>query len=138
MFTPIARRPLQARGGRLVLALGWSFLEGVGAALVLPALAALIAGNYEGKDRAVAYSVIGGVAGAGIAVGPILGLLDGDDALAFVSRRWAAGRDDRGEGEEEGCAGGACGSQQDLRGFETVRSGLGPVTGASSSSPRTG
>lgn len=55
------------------LAFGWSILEGVGAALVLPALAALIAGNYEGKDRLVAYSVIGGVAGAGIAVGPILG-----------------------------------------------------------------
>jgi MFS family permease len=57
----------------LVLALGWSVLEGIGAALVLPALAALIAGTYERRERAVAYSVIGGVAGAGIAVGPILG-----------------------------------------------------------------
>ncbi len=56
-----------------VLALGWSILEGVGAALVLPAMAALIAGNFEGKDRKVAYAVIGGVAGAGIAVGPIVG-----------------------------------------------------------------
>jgi EmrB/QacA subfamily drug resistance transporter len=56
-----------------VLTLGWSILEGVGAALVLPALAALIAGNFEGRDRKVAYAVIGGVAGAGIAVGPILG-----------------------------------------------------------------
>lgn len=56
-----------------VLALGWSVLEGVGAALVLPALAALIAGNYVDGDRRVAYAVIGGVAGAGIAVGPILG-----------------------------------------------------------------
>jgi EmrB/QacA subfamily drug resistance transporter len=55
------------------LALGWSVLEGIGAALVLPALAALIAGNYSGKDRVTAYAVIGGVAGAGIAVGPILG-----------------------------------------------------------------
>lgn len=56
-----------------VLALGWSVLEGIGAALVLPALAALIAGNFEGPDRKIAYAVIGGVAGAGIAVGPILG-----------------------------------------------------------------
>jgi EmrB/QacA subfamily drug resistance transporter len=56
-----------------VLALGWSVLEGVGAALVLPALAALIAGNFEGSSRKAAYAVIGGVAGAGIAVGPILG-----------------------------------------------------------------
>jgi MFS family permease len=57
----------------LVLAIGWSVLEGIGAALVLPALAALIAGNYEDRARGVAYAVIGGVAGAGIAVGPIVG-----------------------------------------------------------------
>jgi EmrB/QacA subfamily drug resistance transporter len=50
-----------------VLALGWSILEGIGAALVLPALAALIAGNFEGSRRKVAYAVVGGV------VGPILG-----------------------------------------------------------------
>ncbi len=56
-----------------VLTLGWSILEGLGAALVLPALAALIAGNFEGAERKVAYAVIGGVAGAGIAIGPILG-----------------------------------------------------------------
>lgn len=56
-----------------VLAVGWSVLEGLGASLVLPALAALIAGNYEGNARKVAYGVVGGVAGAGIAVGPILG-----------------------------------------------------------------
>ncbi|MER5355674.1 MFS transporter [Kitasatospora sp. NPDC002551] len=56
-----------------VLALGWSVIEGLGAALVLPALAALVAGSYHGRDRAVAYGVIGGLAGAGIAVGPLLG-----------------------------------------------------------------
>jgi EmrB/QacA subfamily drug resistance transporter len=55
------------------LALGWSILEGIGAGLVLPALAALIAGNFEGPRRKVAYAIIGGVAGAGIAIGPILG-----------------------------------------------------------------
>ena len=56
-----------------VLTLGWSVLEGIGAALVLPALAALTARTYEGRARAVAYGVLGGVSGAGIAVGPILG-----------------------------------------------------------------
>ncbi len=56
-----------------VLAFGWSLLEGLGAALVLPAMAALIAGNFEGSARKAAYAVIGGVAGAGIAVGPIVG-----------------------------------------------------------------
>ncbi len=55
------------------LALGWSVLEGIGAALVLPSMVALVAGNFEGKDRAVAYGVLGGMAGVGIAVGPILG-----------------------------------------------------------------
>jgi EmrB/QacA subfamily drug resistance transporter len=56
-----------------VLTLGWSVLEGIGAAMVLPALAALTARTYEGRDRALAYGVLGGVSGAGIAVGPILG-----------------------------------------------------------------
>ncbi|CAM5650575.1 MFS transporter [Kitasatospora aureofaciens] len=56
-----------------VLALGWSVIEGFGAALVLPALAALVASTYQGRDRAVSYGVIGGLAGAGIAVGPLLG-----------------------------------------------------------------
>jgi EmrB/QacA subfamily drug resistance transporter len=55
------------------LAIGWSVLEGIGAAVVLPALAALVAGNFTGRERAVAYGVLGGVSGAGIAVGPILG-----------------------------------------------------------------
>lgn len=41
--------------------------------MVLPAMAALVAESYRGKDRAVAYAVIGGLAGAGIAVGPLLG-----------------------------------------------------------------
>ena len=53
--------------------LGWSILEGIGAALVLPALVALTAATYKGESRAVAYGVLGGIAGAGIAVGPILG-----------------------------------------------------------------
>jgi MFS family permease len=55
------------------LMLGWSVLEGIGAALVLPAMVALVAANFRGQDRALAYGVLGGVAGAGIAVGPILG-----------------------------------------------------------------
>jgi EmrB/QacA subfamily drug resistance transporter len=55
------------------LTLGWSVLEGIGAALVLPAMVALVAGNFRGQDRVLAYGVLGGVAGAGIAVGPILG-----------------------------------------------------------------
>lgn len=57
-----------------VLTLGWSLIEGLGGALVLPALAALVGGNYRaGPERALAYGVVGALAGAGIAVGPLLG-----------------------------------------------------------------
>ena len=56
-----------------VLVLGWSVIEGLGAVLVLPSLAALVGANYTGAARATAYGVIGGLAGAGIAVGPLLG-----------------------------------------------------------------
>jgi EmrB/QacA subfamily drug resistance transporter len=55
------------------LALGWSVLEGIGAALVMPALVALVAGNFVRERRALAYGIVGGMAGVGIAVGPILG-----------------------------------------------------------------
>src|SRR5262245_28101256 len=44
-----------------VLVIGWSVLEGLGGALVLPALAALVGGNFTGPDRAMAYGVIGGL-----------------------------------------------------------------------------
>jgi MFS family permease len=57
-----------------VLTLGWSIIEGLGGALVLPALAALVGGNFAaGRDRTLAYGVVGALAGAGIAVGPLLG-----------------------------------------------------------------
>ncbi len=56
-----------------VLLVGWSLIEGLGAALVIPAIAALIAANYEGKERALCFGVIGGVAGAAIALGPLIG-----------------------------------------------------------------
>ena len=56
-----------------VLLFGWSLIEGIGAVMVIPAIAALIASNYEGKQRALAYGIIGGVAGAAIAAGPLIG-----------------------------------------------------------------
>src|SRR4051794_17784350 len=56
-----------------VLLVGWSLVEGLGAVLVIPAIAALIAANYEGKDRALAYGIIGGVSGAAVAAGPLIG-----------------------------------------------------------------
>jgi MFS family permease len=62
------------------LLFGWSLIEGLGAIMVIPAIAALIAANYEGKERALAYGIIGGVAAAAIAVGPVIG--------GFVTSTW--------------------------------------------------
>jgi len=56
-----------------VLLVGWSLIEGLGAALVIPAIAALVASTYEGKQRVLAYGVLGGVAGASAAAGPLIG-----------------------------------------------------------------
>jgi MFS family permease len=56
-----------------VLLVGWSFVEGLGAVLVIPAIAALTAGNYSGTERALAFSLLGGIAGAGVAAGPLIG-----------------------------------------------------------------
>ena len=55
-----------------VLLFGWSLIEGIGAALVLPAIVSLIAGTYSGKERALAFGIVGGVAGAA-AAGPLIG-----------------------------------------------------------------
>jgi EmrB/QacA subfamily drug resistance transporter len=56
-----------------VLLLGWSLIEGLGACLVIPAIVSLVAATYSGKQRALAFGVIGGVAGAAVAVGPLIG-----------------------------------------------------------------
>jgi MFS family permease len=56
-----------------VLLVGWSLVEGIGAALVIPAIVSLIARTYEGRERALAFGIVGGVAGAAIAAGPLIG-----------------------------------------------------------------
>ncbi len=56
-----------------VMIAGESIIEGVGAALMMPATASLLVSLYRGKDRAIAMGVWGGVAAASSAIGPILG-----------------------------------------------------------------
>jgi EmrB/QacA subfamily drug resistance transporter len=56
-----------------VLLIGWSLIEGIGAALVVPAIVSLVAATYSGAQRALAFGIIGGVAGAAIAAGPLIG-----------------------------------------------------------------
>src|SRR5215204_5923185 len=41
-----------------VLLVGWSFLEGVGAALILPAIVALVAANFGAEGRPRAYGLV--------------------------------------------------------------------------------
>ncbi len=53
--------------------LGWSFLEGMGSALIVPAINTLVRSNYAGAKRATAYGVLFGVAAAGAAFGPLIG-----------------------------------------------------------------
>jgi MFS family permease len=56
-----------------VLLLGWSGVEGFGAVLVVPAIAALTAASYEGRERALAYALLGGIAAIAVAAGPLIG-----------------------------------------------------------------
>ena len=56
-----------------VLLIGWSFLEGVGAALIMPAVVALVAGNFAASQRAKAYGLIASAGAIAVAAGPLIG-----------------------------------------------------------------
>ncbi len=53
--------------------IGWSILEGLGSALIVPAINTLVRANFAGTKRASAYGVLFGVAAAGAAFGPLIG-----------------------------------------------------------------
>src|SRR4051794_12647660 len=56
-----------------VLLLGWSCLEGIGAALILPSIVALVASNFGRDERPRAYGLVAAAAAIAVAVGPIVG-----------------------------------------------------------------
>ena len=56
-----------------MLLIGWSLLEGIGAALMLPATTTMVSAAYEGKDRLTAFGICGGIAALGAAIGPLYG-----------------------------------------------------------------
>jgi EmrB/QacA subfamily drug resistance transporter len=56
-----------------VLLIGWSLLEGIGAALIMPAIVALVAGNFPPEARPKAYGLIAAAGAIAVAVGPLLG-----------------------------------------------------------------
>ena len=67
-----------------VLLFGWSILEGIGAALIMPAIVALVAGNFPPQGRPRAYGLVGAAGAIAIAVGPLIGGL----ATTYASWRW--------------------------------------------------
>ena len=67
-----------------VLIVGWSFLEGIGAALILPAIVALVAGNFPPPGRPRAYGLVMAAGAVAVAVGPLIGGF----ATTYFSWRW--------------------------------------------------
>jgi MFS family permease len=56
-----------------VLMIGWSFLEGVGAALIMPAIVALVASNFAAPARPRAYGLVASAGAIAVAAGPLIG-----------------------------------------------------------------
>jgi MFS family permease len=67
-----------------VLIFGWSFLEGIGAVLIMPAIVALVAGNFAQTERPRAYGLVASAGAMAVAVGPLLGGL----VTTYFSWRW--------------------------------------------------
>ena len=56
-----------------VLIFGWSFLEGIGAALIMPAIVALVASNFPPEGRPRAYGLVASAGAIAVAAGPLIG-----------------------------------------------------------------
>jgi MFS family permease len=67
-----------------VLLVGWSFLEGIGAALILPAIVALVASNFARPERPRAYGLVASAGAIAVAAGPLVGGL----FTTYLSWRW--------------------------------------------------
>src|SRR6516165_3829015 len=67
-----------------VLLLGWSVLEGVGAALIMPAIVALVASNFARSARPRAYGLVASAGAIAVAAGPLIGGL----FTTYASWRW--------------------------------------------------
>src|SRR6516164_1402992 len=71
-------------GSLTVLIVGRSVLEGVGAALILPAIVALVASNFEPAARPRAYGLVASAGAIAVAAGPLIGGL----FTTYASWRW--------------------------------------------------
>src|SRR5262245_27089491 len=66
------------------LLIGWSFLEGIGAALIMPAIVALVASNFARPERPKAYGLVAAAGAIAVAAGPLIGGL----MTTYASWRW--------------------------------------------------
>ncbi|HUZ53750.1 MAG TPA: MFS transporter [Streptosporangiaceae bacterium] len=73
-----------------MLLAGWSLLEGVGAALIMPAIVALVAGNFPAERRSAAYGMIAAAGAVAVAAGPLIG----GAVTTFASWRWVFAAED--------------------------------------------
>jgi MFS family permease len=71
-------------GSLAVLMLGWSVLEGIGAALIMPAIVALVASNFARPDRPRAYGLVASAGAIAVAAGPLIGGF----FTTYLSWRW--------------------------------------------------
>ena len=71
-------------GSLAVLMVGWSVLEGVGAALIMPAIVALVASNFARDQRPRAYGLVASAGAIAVAAGPLIGGL----LTTYASWRW--------------------------------------------------
>jgi MFS family permease len=71
-------------GNLAVLIVGWSVLEGAGAALIMPAIVALVASNFARDQRPRAYGLVASAGAIAVAAGPLIGGL----CTTYLSWRW--------------------------------------------------
>src|SRR4051812_25643967 len=67
-----------------VLIIGWSFLEGLGAVLIMPAIVALVASNFGKPERPRAYGLVAAAGAIAAALGPLVG----GAFTTYASWRW--------------------------------------------------
>ncbi len=67
-----------------VLIIGWSFLEGLGAVLIMPAIVALVASNFGKPERPRAYGLVAAAGAIAAALGPVIGGV----FTTYASWRW--------------------------------------------------
>ena len=70
-----------------MLFIGWSVIEGIAGALMLPATISIISGTYSGEKRTVALAIVGVMGAVAAAIGPLFGGV----MTTFLSWRYGFG-----------------------------------------------